>query len=62
MTLTFSWHILLARSVAFEGCFFFFFFFYILNFFFLSMVAPWRGVALAQSLAGLTSRPALVGC
>ena len=25
-TLTFSWHVLLARSVAFEGCFIFIFF------------------------------------
>ena len=39
--------------------FYFYFFFYILNFFFLPMIASWRGVALTQSLAGLTSGLAL---
>jgi hypothetical protein len=38
---------------------FFFFFSILIFFFFLGVVAPWRGVALAQGLAGLTPGPAL---
>jgi hypothetical protein len=52
---------LLVQDVLPSKSFFFFFFFvYTSNFFFPSLVAPWRGVAQAPGLSGLTPGPGLI--
>ena len=53
------WFMFVGLRIVADQFFFFFLIILLIFFFFLCVDAPWRGVALAQGLAGLTPGPAL---